>query len=242
VPFVVRPNGFGSTSPFLGEGPITRTVADAEAALTALNGYDSRDPYALGGKVDYRGASTRSIAGMRIAYSPDLGVYPVDPAVAETVRRAVDAFTEAGATVEEVSMEVAHSHRDLADLWCRLIIPVNCAALRAFTDGGIDLLGEHRSDFPPEYLRRLDHGFLKGPTHVNGEEVEQLIGWCMTYFFNYTGHPAATVPAGLVDGLPVGMQIVGQRYADDEVLAASGAFERLRPWQESYAIPRARPT
>ena len=288
VPFVLRPNGFGSHTPFLAEGPITRTVADAELALTALNGYDSRDPFALGGKVDYRGASSRSIAGLRIAYSPDLGVYPVDPAVAETVRRAVDAFTEAGATVEEVSMSIAHSHRDLADLWCRMIIPINCAGLQAFTDGGIDLLGEHRSDFPEEYMRWVDHGFqmgvvelardqeirtdvsdavaavldrydllvsptlaclpvpnaddgnTKGPTHVNGEEVERLIGWCMTYFFNYTGHPAATVPAGLVDGLPVGMQIVGQRYADDDVLAASGAFERLRPWQETYSIPRAR--
>src|SRR4051795_3786986 len=100
VPFLVRPNGFGSHTPFLAEGPITRTVEDAELALTALNGYDSRDPFALGGKVDYRGASSRSIAGLRIADSPDLGVYPVDPAVAETVRRAVDAFIEAGATVE----------------------------------------------------------------------------------------------------------------------------------------------
>jgi amidase/aspartyl-tRNA(Asn)/glutamyl-tRNA(Gln) amidotransferase subunit A len=30
------------------------------------------------------------------------------------------------------------------------------------------------------------------------------------------------------------MQIIGRRYADAEVLAASAAFERLRPWQESY--------
>ena len=90
-------------------------------------------------------------------------------------------------------------------------------------------------------VKNADDGNTLGPTHVNGEEVERLIGWCMTYFFNYTGHPAATVPAGLADGLPVGMQIVGQRYADDDVLAASGAFERLRPWQDSYAIPRARP-
>ncbi|MDX6376959.1 MAG: amidase, partial [Gaiellaceae bacterium] len=170
VPFVVRPNGFSSTSPFLAEGPITRTVADAELALTALNGYDSRDPYSLGGTIDYRGVSNRSIAGMRIAYSPDLGVYPVEPAVAETVRRAVDAFAEAGATVEEVSMEISHSHRDLADLWCRMIIPINCAALQAFTDGGIDLLGEHRSDFPPEYLRWLDYGFQMGVVELNRDQ------------------------------------------------------------------------
>ena len=288
VPFVLRPNGFGSTSPFLFEGPITRTVDDAALALTALNGYDSRDAFALAGKVDYRDAPNGSIAGLRIAYSPELGVYPVDPAVAEAVRRAANAFTEAGATVEEVAMTLPYDHLELADLWCRMIIPINCAGLQAFTDGGIDLLGEHRNQLPPEYLRFVDQGFKMsvvdvlrdqemrttvhdavravldrydlllsptlsclpvknaddrntvGPSHVNGVEVQRLIGWCMTYFFNYTGHPAATVPAGLIDGLPIGLQIVGQRYADDVVLAASGAFERLRPWHHTYAIPRTR--
>jgi amidase/aspartyl-tRNA(Asn)/glutamyl-tRNA(Gln) amidotransferase subunit A len=45
----------------------------------------------------------------------------------------------------------------------------------------------------------------------------------------------------MADGLPVGMQIMGRRGADADVLAASAAFERLRPWGESYAIPAARP-
>jgi amidase/aspartyl-tRNA(Asn)/glutamyl-tRNA(Gln) amidotransferase subunit A len=62
----------------------------------------------------------------------------------------------------------------------------------------------------------------------------------MTYFFNFTGHPAATVPAGHADGLPVGMQIIGRRYADADVLAASAAFERLRPWRATYAKVEAR--
>jgi amidase len=43
-------------------------------------------------------------------------------------------------------------------------------------------------------------------------------------------------PAGLVSNLPVGMQIIGRRYADADVLAASAAFERLRPWREAYGI------
>jgi Asp-tRNA(Asn)/Glu-tRNA(Gln) amidotransferase A subunit family amidase len=30
------------------------------------------------------------------------------------------------------------------------------------------------------------------------------------------------------------MQIVGRRFADDVVLAASAAFERVRPWHDSY--------
>jgi len=42
-----------------------------------------------------------------------------------------------------------------------------------------------------------------------------------------TGHPAISVPAGLVDGLPVGMMIVGKRFDDATVLKVAGAFESL---------------
>ena len=36
------------------------------------------------------------------------------------------------------------------------------------------------------------------------------------------------------EGLPVGMQIVGRRFDDAAVLAASAAIERVRPWHDSY--------
>jgi amidase len=84
-------------------------------------------------------------------------------------------------------------------------------------------------------------GTTVGPSQVNGVEVDEYIGWCMTYFANFTGHPAASIPAGMVEGLPVGMQILGRRYADSDVIAASGAFEKLRPWTDSYNICRTRP-
>jgi amidase/aspartyl-tRNA(Asn)/glutamyl-tRNA(Gln) amidotransferase subunit A len=85
-------------------------------------------------------------------------------------------------------------------------------------------------------------GNTVGPTAINGEAVDPLIGWCLTYLINFTGHPAASIPAGLTkEGLPVGMQIIGRRYADADVLAASAAFERLQPWQDSYSRCEARP-
>jgi amidase len=89
-------------------------------------------------------------------------------------------------------------------------------------------------------VKNRSDGNTIGPTEINGEAVDPLIGWCLTYLFNFTGHPAASIPAGLADGLPVGMQIVGKRYADVDVLAASAVFERLRPWTETYKIPAGR--
>ena len=78
-------------------------------------------------------------------------------------------------------------------------------------------------------------GNTLGPAEINGEPIDRLIGWCMTYLINFIGYPAASVPAGLAEnGLPVGMQIVGRRYADADVISASAAFERLRPWMRTY--------
>jgi amidase len=45
--------------------------------------------------------------------------------------------------------------------------------------------------------------------------------------FDISGHPAISVPAGLADGLPVGMMIVGKRFDDAGCLRVADAFERL---------------
>lgn len=47
-----------------------------------------------------------------------------------------------------------------------------------------------------------------------------------TTAFNRTGHPAVSVPAGTVDGLPVGLTLVGRRFDDGIVLRAADVLER----------------
>ena len=288
VPVLMRPNAFASTTPFIHEGSITRTVDDAAAALNVLSGYDPRDPFSIDDDVDFGASTRRSISGWKIAYSPDFDVFPMDSRITDTVGKAVRAFEEAGAIVEEVKVGIERSQQELSDAWCRLITPLNFQGLEGFKAGGLDLLKDHRDDFPPEYLEWIDKGAelrtcdmmndqsirtevydsvqgvlnnydllitptlacmpvdnaddgnTRGPSEINGEPVDPLIGWCLTYLINFTGHPAASIPAGMVDGLPVGMQIIGRRYADSDVLAASGTFERLRPWQSNYKICQER--
>jgi amidase len=107
----------------------------------------------------------------------------------------------------------------------------------------VDLLADHREDFPPEYLRWVEEGYrlsaldlsrdqqtraeiydaiqrvlddyqllvtptlaclpvdnaedgnTVGPSRINDVEVDPLIGWCLTYFVNFSGHPAASINA-----------------------------------------------
>ncbi len=187
-----------------------------------------------------------------------------------------------------MTVGIKRSQQELSDLWCRMIMPASLLFFEDYKEQGIDLLGRHADDLPPqlhgwvETVAKMsvsdlmrdqvmrtevydaiqgvldDYDFLitptlaclavenaadgntVGPSTINGEAVDPLIGWCLTYPINFTGHPAATVPAGLAEGLPVGMQIVGRRYADSDVLAASAVFERLRPWQANYKVCQAR--
>ena len=74
-----------------------------------------------------------------------------------------------------------------------------------------------------------------GPEEINGKKINPMHGWFLTYPINLTGHPTASVPVGFSsEGLPIGMQIVGNRLDDLKVLQLSRAFERIQNWKESY--------
>ncbi len=70
---------------------------------------------------------------------------------------------------------------------------------------------------------------------IDGEVLGPLQWTRFTYPFNLTGQPAASVPAGWTQsGLPVGLQIVGNRHTDLLVLQACRAWEQIQPWNDKW--------
>lgn len=278
-----------ATDPFITEGYVTRHSEDLATILHVLSGPADADPYSWLDRYADDGAHTRGVRGMKVAYSPDFGGFPVDARVATVVDAAVAALEEAGAIVEQVDTRLPRDQFELGELWCQIIAPLNAGGLATLKGAGYDLLADHRDELPGPFVRWVeaaltmtlpefgelqairtevydfvtsffaDHDLLvtptlacppvlnadepgstTGPNEVNGVPVDPYIGWCLTYPLNYTGHPAASVPAGLdVDGLPVGLQVVGRRGEDSAVIAACGALEQVRPWGQHYPAKSA---
>ncbi|KAA0235247.1 MAG: Acylamidase [Acidimicrobiales bacterium] len=69
------------------------------------------------------------------------------------------------------------------------------------------------------------------PDEIDGRRVHVGMSVPFTMAANLCWNPAASVPAGFTsEGLPVGLQIMGRRHADDVVLRLSRIFEQIRPW------------
>lgn len=73
---------------------------------------------------------------------------------------------------------------------------------------------------------------------INGTKLNPELNFLQfgeTALVNFVGYPAASVPAGFTsDGLPIGMQIIGRQYHDEDVLAVSKSFEEIQPWRQFY--------
>ena len=77
-----------------------------------------------------------------------------------------------------------------------------------------------------------------GPSNDPARPFEHI---AFTLPFNMSEQPAASINCGTTaSGLPIGLQIVGQRFDDLGVLQVSRAFEQLRPAQRPWPTPPAR--
>src|SRR4051794_30090184 len=78
---------------------------------------------------------------------------------------------------------------------------------------------------------------VSGPASIDGVPVNPFFDdWCaLALPANLTGQPACAVPTGFdTSGLPVGMQVMGSRWADARVLQVAAAWERISPWADRW--------
>lgn len=285
VPWTARPDAFAHARGNHA-GPLTRTVRDAALALDVLAGPDHADPFSLpapsrSSADGYLAATDSTPEGLSIAYSADLGVFPV----AETVERivadaAADLADATSATLDHVEVDFGMTLAELVEPKYHRWGPVHTAVLAEHVrrEHGVDLtdhpevVGEdfarsvadgHETDAvsyklvdvphtriydalqsvfaeydllvtPTLSVAGVENGTV-GPAEIDGEAVDPATDWFLTFPFNFGGPPALSVPAGTTDGgLPVGLQIAGQRFDDALVLAAGTALERARPWGYLY--------
>ena len=65
---------------------------------------------------------------------------------------------------------------------------------------------------------------------IDGKTVHYLDAWSYTEWFNLLGNPAAVVPVGQSrEGLPIGVQIIGRPWEEEQVLSVAAALERECP-------------
>lgn len=78
---------------------------------------------------------------------------------------------------------------------------------------------------PPAAIPAFRHG--ERNWLIEGKTVHYLDAWSYTEWFNLLGNPAAVVPvARTAQGLPIGVQIVGRPWEEEQVLAVASLLEK----------------
>lgn len=203
--------------------------------------------------------------GLRAAFSPTMGLTILEPAVRREVEAAVSTFAEFGCNVDvfektfpditmpwlslfsaEIYAKVAPIYEARRDDWDESFV----RTLELGKRTTIEELGDIQR------ARSTFHQFVGGifeqydllvtptlPTGAFGAEGPlpgELDGTpfnpvCFTYPFNFTGHPAVSMRAGLTDeGLPCGVQVIAPRHREDLLLQVATAYEQSRPWNHHW--------
>jgi amidase len=180
-------------------GPMARNVEDLALLLDAMSGEHPADPLSLPSLPSSFLSAARSGKGpTRVAYSPDLGITPVDPEVAAITRKAAFRFAEAGANVEEAHPDLREAHE------CFHV-------LRAF-DFAISkaaLLRSKRDQLKPEVIWNIEEGLKLTVEQLGRAEAQRIAMTARTLEF-FKSYDLLLTPATIVAPFPVENRYVAE--------------------------------
>jgi aspartyl-tRNA(Asn)/glutamyl-tRNA(Gln) amidotransferase subunit A len=252
------PNLLGPMGTLAVYGGLSRDVADSALLMNVLTRPDARDSFAIPFRgIDYLDGLDDGVAGMRIAWSPDLGFAVADPAVAAGMQPALDALTKAGANMQQVDLDLSGAQPTLEVIWgashAALVRDFDSEKLAALDPGLLRLVisaqdisaselqaayAEMRALSQTMHAFHRDYDLLLTPTipitafaaGIDTPDTTRFPQWFdwtpLTWPFNLTRQPAASVPCGFVEGLPIGLQIVGPMFSEPNIFRASRCVEQ----------------
>jgi amidase len=179
------PRPFGTLSV---EGPMGRTVGDVALMLDAMVTRHPEDPLSLDPPAQpFQVAAAERELPARVAFSPDLGITPVDAEVVEVCAAAARRFAEAGVIVEEGCPDFSGA--------------AECfGVLRAlgFVAGHRDHYEQHRDKLKPDVIWNIERGLALTATDIARAELARgaLYHRVVAFFRSYDLLlcPAACVP------------------------------------------------
>jgi amidase len=181
------------------QGPMARNVEDLALLLDAMSGEHPADPLSLPLlPTSFLSAVRSGQRPKRVAYSPDLGITPVDPEVAAITRKAASRFAEAGAIVEEAHPDLREAHE------CFHV-------LRAF-DFAISkaaLLRSKRDQLKPEVIWNIEQGLKLTVEQLERAEAQRVAMTTRTLAFFQT-YDLLLTPATIVAPFPIEHRYVAE--------------------------------
>src|SRR5574341_193674 len=145
------------------EGPMARTVRDVAFLLSVMAGPDVRSPISINESgALFAQPLERDFNGARVAWSRDLGRYPVQPVVNEVCDRAIPIFAKLGCEVDEAQPDFSD-----ADEVCQILR----AWLFAQTKG--DDFKLHRSLMKDTVIWNIEQGLKLSGQDVSRAEMKR---------------------------------------------------------------------
>jgi len=181
------------------QGPMARNVEDLALLLDAMSGEHPADPLSLPLlPASFLSAARSGKKPKRVAYSPDLGITPVDPEVVAITRKAAQRFAEAGIIVEEAHPDLREAHECFHVLRAFDFALSKAALLR----GKRDLL-------KPEVIWNIEEGLKLTVEQIERAEAQRVaMAARMLEFFKT--YDLLLAPATIVAPFPVENRYVAE--------------------------------